>query len=90
MSEKNVKIFSNKKRVNQSIPFSVQFGKKGIPFIFVTRGLSPPDFHLPTDDAERINYKRVSISAKLIFALLQQAGNNKTLLDRFGAIPECH
>jgi hypothetical protein len=56
----------------------------------VTRGLSPPDFHLPTDDAERINYKRVSISAKLIFALLQQAGNNKTLLDRFGAIPECH
>ena len=34
-----------------------------------------PDYHRSTDDAETINYQKVTWSSKLIYALLMEAGN---------------
>lgn len=52
---------------------------RGIPTILVTTGFGWPDYHRPTDDASKIEYDRVCDAARLIFALVTTAANNKSI-----------
>ncbi len=50
------------------------FGKHGIPFIFFFTG-THDDYHRPGDEADKIDYERLTRIAKLIFATSWQIAN---------------
>ena len=69
-------------RLNEGDPWNhgmgsdqAMFDYEGIPFILITRGFMQPDYHRPSDDAETINYDKVTWASKLIYALLMEGAN---------------
>jgi len=63
------------------------FAKIGIPIIFYTDGVTRPDYHKPTDTADKINYKLLSKRAQLIFYTAWELANREALLKRDLPIP---
>jgi Zn-dependent M28 family amino/carboxypeptidase len=57
----------------------VMFFLRGIPAILITNGYSHPDYHKPSDEAEKINFTRVSEASRLIYALAITAANAEKL-----------
>jgi hypothetical protein len=57
----------------------VMFFLRGIPAILVTSGYSHPDYHQPTDEADKINYEKARDASRLIYALATTAANAKNL-----------
>lgn len=55
------------------------FIQKSIPAILITRGFMGPDYHRPSDDPETINYPKVTLAARLAYALAVEAGNRQVL-----------
>jgi len=57
----------------------VMFFMRGIPAVLITNGYSHPDYHKPSDEPDKINYKRVSEASRLIYALAITAANTEKL-----------
>jgi hypothetical protein len=57
----------------------MMFFLRGIPAVLITNGFSHPDYHMPSDEPAKINYKRVSEAARLIYALATTAANAEKL-----------
>ena len=55
------------------------FERKGIPYILVTRGFMQPDYHRPSDDPETINYDKVTMSSRLMYAMMKLAADAPVL-----------
>ena len=52
----------------------LEFHNKGIPVVFFTSG-DHPDYHKPTDDAEKINYEKIMSVSRLVYELAMTVGN---------------
>lgn len=63
------------------------FAKIGIPIIFYTDGVTKPDYHEPTDTADKINYKLLAKRTQLVFYTAWEIANRETLLKRDLPIP---
>jgi hypothetical protein len=53
------------------------FLQKGIPSLFIHTG-DHPDYHQPSDTAEKINYPKMQKIVKLVFVALESLGNAST------------
>lgn len=63
------------------------FAKIGIPIIFYTDGVPKPDYHQPTDTADKINYKLLAKRMQLVFYTAWEIANRETMLKRDLPIP---
>jgi Zn-dependent M28 family amino/carboxypeptidase len=81
---------ANASRVHADIDFSLNesdpdghilrcdlrpFLSKGITSLLFTRGFMSPVYHHPRDDAETLNYDKVAKASRLLYMVLQEAGN---------------
>ncbi|HYK17757.1 MAG TPA: M28 family peptidase [Bryobacteraceae bacterium] len=63
------------------------FAKLGIPIAFFTTGLHP-DYHRPTDSAEKIDYKEMQMISKTVAAVAWQLGNQDPRPELNTTLPE--
>ncbi|HWE53226.1 MAG TPA: M28 family peptidase [Bryobacteraceae bacterium] len=63
------------------------FAKVGIPIAFFTTGLHP-DYHRPTDTADKIDYKEMQIISKTVAAVAWQLGNQDPRPEVNSTLPE--
>ncbi len=57
---------------------NIIFDMKGIPSIFFYSG-SHRDYHRPTDDADKVDYEKVTAISRLVYELTMELGNRDTL-----------
>ena len=55
----------------------VMFSMRGIPAVLVTSGYNYPDYHKESDDPDRIDYNKVMMASRLIFALAVAAADTE-------------
>lgn len=46
-----------------------------IPSLALSRGAMPPAYHSPDDDAETLDYEKITNAARLLYIVLDQMGN---------------
>ena len=63
------------------------FAKLGIPIAFFTTGLHP-DYHRPTDSAEKIDYKEMQMISRTVAAVAWQLGNQDPRPELNSTLPE--
>ena len=56
-----------------------QFASKGVPIAFVFSGFHP-DYHQPTDTVDKINFDKISNTAKLFYLVAQEAAKRPRLV----------
>jgi Zn-dependent M28 family amino/carboxypeptidase len=81
---------ANESKVHANIDFSLNnedpdghivrcdlkpFLDKNIPVLLFTRGFMGPVYHNPRDDAETMNYDKIEKASRLIYMVLNEAGN---------------
>jgi len=64
------------------------FARKGIPVLFFYDGMLLADYHQPTDDVERINWRLFEKRAQLIFYTAWEMANRNDMLKRDKPLPE--
>lgn len=61
-----------------------QFASRGVPVAFVFSGFHP-DYHQPTDTADKINFDKIANAAKLFYMVAHEAGTRPRLvIDKSG------